>query len=100
MPSGLFDGHSLSRARLEAPFNELFDHHTENYFVAGRLIVEDDSRPAVVTTKSRFPCGVIRAGNCLNVLLDAFWHWGQRCPAMRQTPLWIDRSAIDTNYPR
>ena len=35
------------------------------------------------------------------VLLDAMWRWGTKdpCKAIRTGPVWIDSSAISTNFP-
>lgn len=34
------------------------------------------------------------------VILDALWHFGDKCTIVRTSPVWIARSAIGTDYPR
>lgn len=33
------------------------------------------------------------------VLLDALWHWAEKCEAVRINPVWIASAAISTDYP-
>jgi hypothetical protein len=34
------------------------------------------------------------------ILLDALWHWAEKCEAVRRHPVWLPTAAISTNYPQ
>jgi len=115
---------TLSAATLDDAGREIAKHYLDAFFES---IASDDAfyRPVVVApnttayadsgrtkpvcpSRSAVPIGTAVSnapesdGQMMKVaLLDVTWYWGPpvKCPAVHQSPVWIDSSAVSRDYP-
>jgi hypothetical protein len=115
---------ALESARLDSAGARQAREYLDSFYKA---IESDDAfyRPVVVTAGTKLYANENRAIACASradipvgtpvseplqkkgtliqvVVLDALWHWAERvkCDAVLQGPLWIEASAISTEFPK
>lgn len=104
-------GRTIARAHLDAFYKSIGDAAAFYLPVVSRADVQvykDPARSAEAcgekdTARVGTPVRTLQqsAGMSEVVLLDAMWRWGTKdpCRAVRTGPVWIDSSAISTNFP-
>ena len=107
------EGRELAKSYLDAFFAVIADD--ARFYMP--VVVDQQARAFLDAARTQPACGdhsVVPAGTPVSEplatqgemvqvrVLDALWEWAppRRCDAIHQQPVWIDRTAIDTNYPR
>jgi hypothetical protein len=101
------EGRGVVKAYLDAFFAAIeTDESFYRPVIVARALVHLDAASARPACSEEAPAGtpvsapLETAGDKSRViLLDALWHWAEKCEAVRLNPVWIPTAVINTNYP-